>query len=167
MNVLLGKYSNFSYPILLTLAEIFGFLSLILIGLLFNKNYFAATYNWETLPFSYHPLFMTIGLLFCYGNAIIFYRTFKQIPKYSVKLAHAILLIVSLLFTILGFVAIIRQKNLGKASHFMTFHSWLGLATIILFSLQWIFGFVCFLIPQTSIEIRKTYMPRLNIRCLS
>ena len=153
---------TYRYPILLISAEIFGLLSLILIGLIFDKNHYGPTfeYDWTKQPFSYHPLMMTIGLLFSYGNAIILYRTLKHVPKYKVKLAHAICLLGSLVFTIVGFVAIIRQKNLGNASHFMTFHSWLGLTTIILFFLQWICGFVCFLIPQMPIEIRKLYMPR-------
>lgn len=156
MNPLLA----YRYEILLVSAEIFGLISLILIGLIYNKNYYAQTYDWTALPFSYHPLLMTIGLSFSYGNAMIVYRTLKQVPKYAVKLAHAICLLGSLVFTTVGFVAIIRQKNLRGASHFMTFHSWLGLTTIVFFVLQWICGFVCFLIPQTPIETRKLYMPR-------
>ncbi len=160
MFAILRRNSDSSYRILLILGEIFGFLSIILVGLFFPKNGFYATYNWDKNPFSYHPLMMTIGLLFCYGNAIIVYRTFKQIPKSAVKLFHACLLIISLSFAAIGLAAIIRSKNVGKRPHFMTYHSWIGLTTIILFTLQWICGFVSFLVPKLSLEFRQTYIPR-------
>ncbi|CAF1480197.1 unnamed protein product [Adineta ricciae] len=147
------------YPIFLILAEIFGLLSVILVGLLFDGRIYTDTYNWPKNPFTYHPLMMTLGLVFCYGNAILIYRTFRTTPKLFVKVGHALFLILSLVLGIFGFIAIIRSKNLGKRSHFMTYHSWLGLTTLILFVFQWICGFVCFLFPQMSLEIRKTYMP--------
>lgn len=160
MFALLQRYSKELYLVLLGLGEIFGLLSIILVGLLFNEKIFKFKYDWEGNPFSFHPLFMTIGLLFCYGNAIILYRTFLKVPKYPVKILHAVLLILSLIFAIVGFVAIINAKNSGERPHFMTFHSWIGLATIVLFVLQWILGFISFLVPQLSLDFRKSYMPR-------
>jgi cytochrome b-561 len=149
-----------SYLILLTIGEIFGLISVILVGLFFKQNGFYPTYDWEKNPFSYHPLMMTLGLLFCYGNAILVYRTFKQIPKLWVKILHAVLLLISLLFTLIGLTAIIRSKNLGNRPHWMTYHTWIGLTTIILFVLQWICGFVSFLAPKLSLEYRAKYLPR-------
>ncbi len=159
MFVVLGKNSDAGYPILLILAEIFGLISVILVGFFFDKSVFKDTYNWELRPFSYHPFMMTLGLLFCYGNAILLYRTFRQTPKLIVKIFHAVLLIVSLIFAAVGLAAIIRSKDLQKRAHFMTYHSWLGLTTIILFVFQWILGFVSFLFPQLSLGFRKGYMP--------
>jgi len=154
------EYSHLIYPTLLTVAEVFGLLSVILVGLLFVENGFYPTYNWITNPFSYHPLMMTIGLLFCYGNAIVLYRTFKGTSKSIIKIVHASLLIISLAFAATGFAAIIRTKNvILKAPHFMSFHSWLGLATIICFVLQWIMGFVTFLAPQLNLVFRMAYLP--------
>ncbi|CAF3864905.1 unnamed protein product [Adineta steineri] len=161
MFIIVGKNANRAYPKLLIVCEIFGLLSVILSGLFFDKKLYASkyVYNWDTNPFSYHPLMMTLGLLFCYGNAILLYRTLKSTPKLIAKILHASLLIVSLVLAIVGFVAIVRSKNLRKAPHFMTFHSWLGLTTLILFALQWICGFISFLVPQLSLNIRKAYMP--------
>ncbi|UJR20045.1 hypothetical protein I4U23_023179 [Adineta vaga] len=147
------------YPILLVSAEIFGLLSVILVGLLFDKHVFIGTYDWKSNPFSYHPLMMTLGLVFCYGNAILIYRTFRTLPKLIVKIGHAVFLIVSLICGLVGFFAILRSKNVGKRPHFMTYHSWLGLTTLILFALQWLCGFICFLVPQLSLDIRRLYMP--------
>jgi cytochrome b-561 len=154
------RNSDSSYRILLIIGEIFGFLSVILVQLFFRKNISYETYDWDKNPFSYHPLMMTLGLLFCYGNAIIVYRTFKQTSKYIVKLFHACLLLISLLFTVIGLIAIIRSKNLGQRSHLMTYHSWIGLITIILFILQWICGFISFLVPKLSLDFRQGYISR-------
>jgi cytochrome b-561 len=161
MSVDKERFSSRSiYYILLGIGELFGFLSVILVGILFNKELFANGYDWNKSPFNYHPLFMTLGLLFCYGNAIVLYRTFKETQKLLVKILHAVLLIVSLIFASFGFAAIIKSKNLGNRPHFMTYHSWMGLTTLILFILQWICGFISFLFPKTSLEMRQRYMPR-------
>ena len=160
MFLVAGKNPDSNYRLLLGFAELFGISSVILVGLFFDKSVSTTTYNWSTNPFSYHPLLMTIGLLFCYGNAIILYRTFKKTPKLLMKILHAIFLIASLALAAGGLAAIIRSKNLGNRPHFMTFHSWLGLTTLILFALQWICGFVSFLVPRLSLETRRKYMPR-------
>jgi cytochrome b-561 len=145
---------------LLGLAEVFGILSVLAVGLLFNPKISTQVYDWKTNPFSYHPLLMTVGLLFCYGNAIVVYRTFKQTPKLTVKILHAFLLLSSFIFAAIGFVAIVRSKLEGKRAQFMTYHTWIGLATLILFALQWICGFISFLLPKLSLELRQAYMPR-------
>jgi cytochrome b-561 len=162
MFAIVGNDPRAGYPILLGLGELFGLYSIILVGLIFDKNVPPKNkyvYNWPDSPFGYHPLMMTLGLLFCYGNAILLYRTFTTTSKMLMKILHALLLILSLLFAAIGLTAIIRNKNINKAPHFMTYHSWLGLTTIILFVFQWICGFVCFLFPQLSLNIRKGYMP--------
>ncbi|CAF0790740.1 unnamed protein product [Adineta steineri] len=161
MFVIFGKDRDLAYPTLLTVCEILGLFSIFLSGLLFDKKLYASkyVYSWDTNPFSFHPLMMTLGLLFCYGNAILLYRTFKSTPKPIVKILHASLLILSLIFAGIGLAAVIRGKYLGKRPHFQSFHSWLGLTTVALFVLQWICGFVSFLVPQLSLNIRQAYMP--------
>ncbi|CAF1673291.1 unnamed protein product, partial [Adineta ricciae] len=143
------------YPIFLILAEIFGLLSVILVGLLFDGRIYTDTYNWPKNPFTYHPLMMTLGLVFCYGNAILIYRTFRTTPKLFVKVGHALFLILSLVLGIFGFIAIIRSKNLGKRSHFMTYHSWLGLTTLILFVFSMDLWFCLFLISTNEFRNSK------------
>jgi cytochrome b-561 len=161
MHIVVGRKPHISYPILLTLGEWFGIISVILAGLLFDKSVSinSGIYDWENSPFSYHPVMMTAGLLFCYGNAILLYRTFKQPPKLLVKIFHAIFLLISLAFGVVGFVAIVRQKDIGNRTHFMTYHSWIGLTTLILFVLQWVFGFIIYLFPTLSLDVRTNYMP--------
>ncbi|UJR17110.1 hypothetical protein I4U23_004006 [Adineta vaga] len=131
MYALVGRNPETHYPKLLLFGEIFGLLSVIAVGFLFNENVSANTYNWQKNPFSYHPLMMTLGLMFCYGNAILLYRTFRKSPKLIVKICHALFLLISFACGAVGFTAIFRSKQLGQRPHFMTFHSWLGLATLV------------------------------------
>ena len=151
-----------NYNHLLIFAQLIGASAVVLIGILFNKKYSPNGYDWKTSPFNFHPLMMTIGLFFCYGNAILSYRTLIQVPKFPVKVIHASLLALSLIFAAVGLTAVIRAKNEDASPnpHFMSLHAWMGLITIILFVFQWVMGFVCFLFPTLSIEIRQQYMPR-------
>jgi cytochrome b-561 len=156
------KASNLFFYLLWGSTQLMGLHAVLLIAILYNAKLFDGGYNWTTSPFSYHPTMMTVGMLFCYGNAILLYRTFTETPKFTVKLLHAILLVVSFIFAAIGLAAIIRSKNTSKPprSHFMSFHSWIGIATFILFAFQWVCGFISFLYPQLSLFMRQRYMPR-------
>ena len=151
------------YWILLIVGEIFGIISVILVGLFYPKDGRYGNYDWEKNPFSYHPLLMTIGLLFCYGNGIILYRTFPKTKKLLVKIFHGFVLISSLVFAAVGLAAIIRTKNLAQRPHFFTYHSWIGITTLTLFVFQWILGFISFLFPQLSLSFRQFYLPRFGL----
>jgi cytochrome b-561 len=151
-----------SYYPLWIFGQLMGVSAVILVGTLYHKGVLSTDgYNWKTSPFSFHPLMMIIGLLFCYGNAILSYRTVTRVPKMTVKLIHGSLLVLSLVFALVGFIAVIRAKNesVPPNSHFMSLHAWMGLITLILFVLQWIFGFISFLIPKLSLEARQQYLP--------
>ncbi|CAF0735781.1 unnamed protein product [Adineta steineri] len=157
---ILDKNTELTYRILLIICEIFGIISVILVSLFFAQGLYSNYYyDWDANPFSYHPVMMTTGLVFCFGNAILLYRTLKSTRKLIVKILHASFLIISLTFALVGLVAVIRYKMSRSSIHFVSFHSWLGLTTLILFFFQWIFGFVTFLFPKLSLKIRSAYMP--------
>lgn len=84
------------YFLLLILGEIFGVISVILVGFFYPRDGPYGNYDWQANPFSYHPLLMTIGLLFCYGNGILLYRTFVKSNKLLVKIFHGFVLISAL-----------------------------------------------------------------------
>lgn len=52
------------------------------------------------------------------------------------KLFHMILHLIALLSGIIGVIAVFKFHNESGIPHMYTFHSWIGLSTIILFGLQ-------------------------------
>ena len=155
-----GLSARQRYVFFLLLFEIFSTVSVILIGILFSENFYSKGYQWKTNPFGYHPLMMVIGFFFLFGNSILIYRTFTKQRKIQVKILHALILIGSFVFALVGLTAIVRNKNLTNRSHLMSYHSWFGVFTLVLFFLQWLFGFSIFLLDCVSLRIRRRYLSR-------
>ncbi|ELU10148.1 hypothetical protein CAPTEDRAFT_167574 [Capitella teleta] len=121
-------------------------------------------FAWQENPavqFNYHPLFMVIGLVFLYSNSIISYRVFRHQNKVYIKLLHAALHILALVFAGVGLKAVFDSHNLvvPPVANMYSLHSWVGLSTVILFAFQWFVGLVTFLLPGFSQELRAMYKP--------
>ncbi|KER30595.1 hypothetical protein T265_02951 [Opisthorchis viverrini] len=108
---------------------------------------------------NFHILFMTIGFVFLYGFAILIFRVARSAPKMPLKIAHAILLILALVFAAVGLRAAYEKRKDRPPIILYSIHSWLGILAFIGFGLQWVIGFVFFLIPQTPIPLRSIYLP--------
>lgn len=93
--------------------------------------------------------------------AILAYRVFRDVKKIRVKILHASLLALSFIFASIGLKAVFDNHNYADPprENLYSLHSWLGILTVIFFGLQWIGGFISFLFPKLSEEIRRTYMP--------
>ena len=94
--------------------------------------------------------------------AILVYRIFLDISKPIVKIIHAVLLALALISASIGLKAVFDSTNLATPAgkNLSSLHSWIGMTTVLLFGLQWIFGFVFFLFPQLSADWRKFYMTK-------
>ena len=101
-------------------------------------------------------------VIYCSFVAILAYRVFRDVKKIRVKILHASLLALSLIFSSIGLKAVFDNHNLSKPpkANLYSLHSWVGLTAVVLFGLQWVAGFVSFLFPKLSEDIRQTYMPR-------
>jgi len=150
------------FSLMVLCSQVVGIIAVIMVAVLFGQ--YRGGFAWTSDPgkeFNYHPLFMTLGMIFCYGDAILAYRVFRDVKKIQVKILHASLLALSLLFASLGLKAVFDSHNLvnpPKANLF-SLHSWVGLTAVVLFGMQWVCGFVSFLFPKLSENLRKTYMP--------
>jgi len=130
------------------------------------RNGFAWNSN-TSLQFNWHPVLMLASLVFLSANGILVYRGFRTGRKYSLKLVHAGVQIVSFILMVVGLVAVFQSHNLKTDAdgnptptpNMYSMHSWIGLVVCILFSAQWVFGLVSFLWPGLRQSLREWYLP--------
>ncbi|NXW23079.1 CYAC3 protein, partial [Circaetus pectoralis] len=136
--------------------------------------------------FNWHPVLMVTGMVVLYGAAALVYRlppTWSG-PKLPWKVLHGALTLAAFSLAVLGLVAVFRFHNNHGTPNMYSLHSWLGLATVLLFScqvgaalapphpgsllharrphlpsLQWLAGFSAFLLPWAPAWLRALYKP--------
>ncbi|NWT03716.1 CYAC3 protein, partial [Mionectes macconnelli] len=111
--------------------------------------------------FNWHPVLMVTGLVVLYGAAALVYRvpnTWSG-PKLPWKLLHGGLALGAFVLTVLGLAAVFRFHNSNGTPNMYSLHSWMGLATVLLFSCQWVAGFGAFLLPWAPSWLRQLYKP--------
>ncbi|XP_072753419.1 transmembrane ascorbate-dependent reductase CYB561 isoform X1 [Anoplolepis gracilipes] len=148
---------------LLSLHEACGGLLILLV--IIWTSYYRDGFSWKSNPqleFNWHPLLMTVGLVFLYANAMLIYRTQRNVRKRRLKLTHAGMMLFIVLLTVIALVAVFDSHNLASPDplpNMYTLHSWVGLTTVILFCCQWVAGCISFLFPGLQSPLRASYMP--------
>jgi len=142
-------------------AQMIGVIAIILLAVVLGQYRGGFTWTDSEKELNYHPLFMSLGMIFFYGDAILAYRVFRDVKKIRVKILHASLLALSFIFSAIGLKAVFDNHNYAvpPRENLYSLHSWLGILTVIFFAFQWIGGFITFLFPKLSEEIRRNYMP--------
>jgi len=146
------------FYVLIALLEVVGIACIILVAVWTNKYLGGYAWDGSGKEFNYHPVLMVIGLVFLYGNAAIMYRVLRVFPKYPVKLVHGSILLLAAICTIVGLVAVFDFHNHNKIPNLYSLHSWLGIATVVLFCCQYVAGGMVFLIPVMPASIRSFYL---------
>ncbi|CAD5235125.1 unnamed protein product [Bursaphelenchus xylophilus] len=154
--------------IIFVVAHICGIIALILVGIWmnFDGKGFALREN-PALEFRWHPICMSLSLLFLNGEAIMVYRGLRQVKKIYTKAVHAVLHCISFIIMVLGLKAVwdYHDYNVTPTGqpapipNAKTPHSWVGLACASLYGCQLLAGFLSFYVPQTPLHIRQTVMP--------
>jgi len=154
------------------IAQISGFMAVVLVGIWTGHH--LGGFSWQSDPkheFNWHPLLMTLGMIYLYGNGILMYRMFRNERKRKLKLLHAGIMISAFLCAVIALKAVFDSHNLNPCKHpsqegdtcplpnLYSLHSWLGLLTVILFLFQWLAGMVTFLFPGLASHLRASYMP--------
>lgn len=87
---------------------------------------------------------------------------FRDVKKLRVKILHGSLLALSFIFACIGLKAVFDNHNYATPpkANMYSLHSWVGMAAVVFFAAQWVCGFVSFLFPKLSEDLRKAYMPR-------
>ncbi|XP_072227653.1 lysosomal membrane ascorbate-dependent ferrireductase CYB561A3-like [Leuresthes tenuis] len=118
-------------------------------------------WNGSDLQFNWHPVLMVSGLVVLYGIAAVMYRvpfTWKQ-RKSIWKWAHAALMFLALLLSILGLCAVFDFHRAAGIPDMYSLHSWVGICTVVLFAFQWVLGLAGFLLPCSPRWFRASLKP--------
>ncbi|KAH6829906.1 hypothetical protein C2S53_012589 [Perilla frutescens var. hirtella] len=108
--------------------------------------------------FNLHPLLMVIGFILISGEAIMAYKTVPATKKRQ-KQFHMILQMIALVAGILGIYVVFNYHTHSGIMHMYTLHSWLGIATISLFALHWLFSFFTFWYPGAQQSTKARLAP--------
>ncbi|XP_008778726.2 probable ascorbate-specific transmembrane electron transporter 1 [Phoenix dactylifera] len=112
----------------------------------------------KSLIFNVHPVLMLIGFIIIGSEAIMSYRALP-FSKEVKKLIHLILHAIALVLGAVGIYAAFKYHNESGIANLYSLHSWIGLGTICLYGIQWIFGFVTFFYPGASLAFKRVALP--------
>ncbi|GFZ15331.1 cytochrome b561/ferric reductase transmembrane protein family [Actinidia rufa] len=113
----------------------------------------------KSLIFNIHPVLILIGLIIIGGEAIII--SYKALPlkKEVKKLIHLVLHAIALILGIVGIYAAFKYHNESSIANLYSLHSWIGIGVIVLYGIQWIYGFIVFFYPGGTDAIRRESLP--------
>ncbi|CAI9092210.1 OLC1v1027397C1 [Oldenlandia corymbosa var. corymbosa] len=112
----------------------------------------------KSLIFNIHPVLMLLGLIIMGGEAIISYKSLP-LKKDVKKLIHLILHALALILGIIGIYTAFKFHNESNIANLYSLHSWLGIGIIVLYGIQWIYGFLVFFYPGGTSHIRREVLP--------
>ncbi|XP_032575866.1 cytochrome b reductase 1 isoform X1 [Drosophila sechellia] len=151
-----------NFKVLYVLTQLCGLTMIVLVATWIGQHFggLAGTSN-PGVEFNWHPLFMTIGFIYLYGNSILIYRGFRTTRKKTLKLTHAGIHMGAFILTVIALKTVFDSHNLANPPipNMYSLHSWLGLSAVIIFSLQYVAGFVAFLAPGLRENYRIAMMP--------
>ncbi|XP_062550116.1 transmembrane ascorbate-dependent reductase CYB561-like [Armigeres subalbatus] len=155
-----SSYNNFN--IIYWITQLVGLAVVIMTGCWVGVHQGGVAWNEQpSIQFNWHSLLMTIGLIYLYGTSILVYRGFRHVRKQPLKITHAIIHAVAFVCTVIALVAVFESKDYAAnpRPHMYSLHSWLGMAAVVLFGLQYVVGFVAYLFPGVRVSLRSTLMP--------
>lgn len=112
----------------------------------------------KDLIFNVHPVLMVISLVLLNGEAMLAYKTVSGTKSFK-KLIHLVLQFLALCLAVIGVWAALKFHNDKGIDNFYSLHSWLGLASLFLFIIQWAAGFTTFWYPGGSRNSRVSLLP--------
>lgn len=150
-----GSYSNFR--ILYLITQMVGVTIVVLVSSWIGVHLGGLGWTKPSIQFNWHPLLMSLGMIFLYGNcefelvflwtsvsyffdfsAILVYRGFRYARKKPLKITHATIHGLAFLFTVVALIAVFDSHNLAKPPipNMYSLHSWVGMAAVVLFSVS-------------------------------
>lgn len=112
----------------------------------------------KDLIFNVHPVLMVISLVLLNGEAMLAYKTVSGTKNFK-KSVHLFLQFLAFFLSLIGLWAAWKFHVDKGIDNFYSLHSWLGLACLFLFGIQWAAGFATFWYPGGSRHSRASLMP--------
>ncbi|CAI9109997.1 OLC1v1009948C2 [Oldenlandia corymbosa var. corymbosa] len=100
--------------------------------------------------YNFNHFFNIVGMLA--------YKTVSGTKSFK-KLVHLFLQFLAFCFSVIGLWAAWKFHSDRGIDHFYSLHSWLGLACLFLFGVQWAAGFITFWYPGGSRNSRASLLP--------
>jgi hypothetical protein len=129
-----------------------------------SKNYLGGL-NWHLRPFNWHPVLMISGMILGLICSLLTYRIIK-LPKPYQKLMHFLLHSGSIVCILTGLSAVVTSHNFTDhnksgtyTANLYSMHSLIGVSAMVLYFSNYILGFVSFLLPVFSVDIRSAIKP--------
>ncbi|KAM3242498.1 hypothetical protein ACQJBY_054882 [Aegilops geniculata] len=113
----------------------------------------------KNLIFNVHPVLMLIGFIILGSKAIMVYKVLPTVNHDTTKLIHLVLHAIALVLGAVGIYCAFKNHNETGIANLYSLHSWLGIGTISLYGIQWIFGFLTFFFPKAAPNVRKGALP--------
>ncbi|XP_059448462.1 probable transmembrane ascorbate ferrireductase 3 [Corylus avellana] len=138
-------------------ARVFGILAIILMLVWLLHYREGLEYDSEDpyRVFNVHPFLMLLGLVISAGEAMMTYRSVAATHNVQ-KFVHMFLNLLAICLGIAGICAVFKFHDMaGNLEDVYSLHSWIGIATISLYCLQWLIGFVTFMFPKASRPTRS------------
>ncbi|XP_026052881.1 cytochrome b ascorbate-dependent protein 3 [Carassius auratus] len=149
-----------SFPVSIYVLSVWlGFLCVMFVCLWSGTWRGGFAWDGSFLQFNWHPVLMVTSLVVLYGNAILLYRVPLTWSRWWCKRAHAGLLFVAMVLSVLGVCAAFDFHTANNIPHLYSLHSWTGISTVALFTLQWFVGLCAFLLPWTPLAFRAHLKP--------
>ncbi|KAK9683252.1 hypothetical protein RND81_10G126600 [Saponaria officinalis] len=112
----------------------------------------------KPLIFNVHPVLMVISLVLLNGEAMLAYKSVPGTKSFK-KQIHMVMQLMAFCVAVIGVWAVWKFHTEKGVDHLYTLHSWLGLACLLLFTIQWAAGFTTFWYPGGSRNNRASLLP--------
>ncbi|KAG5873584.1 hypothetical protein JTB14_011197 [Gonioctena quinquepunctata] len=137
------------------------------VGLLRNMEARQSTSRWICLAIKPNTGVLLASIFDGIGNGIFIFtiyaclQEFEKFPKNQTENHPCSLHGLAFILSVIGLKAAFDSHNLKAipTPNLYTLHSWIGLGTVIIFAGQFLVGFLSFLYPRLTTNLRKTILP--------
>ena len=128
---------------------------------IYNSSGFLLVPDWDTNIFPYHVVLMTAGFFISSVIAALSWTFFED--KLNGKIFHIFFQTAAIVSMAIGLIAAVLDKNANNVAHLTTFHAYIGVFCIALYSITYIYGYILGTLPAfASVSLKRMVLLRLT-----